>query len=75
MDSDLSNKMSFARDRVMECFLWAMGLRFEPHHKYYRPMMAKLTLLITIMDDLYDVHGTVEELELFTRAVERYAGT
>ncbi|KAI4347958.1 hypothetical protein L6164_008727 [Bauhinia variegata] len=35
-------------------------------------MSAALYQLITVVDDVYDVYGTIEELELFTNAVERW---
>jgi hypothetical protein len=29
-------------------------------------------MLVSILDDIYDVHGTIEELEQFTKMIERY---
>nr|WCL15123.1 terpene synthase HlTPS1 [Humulus lupulus] len=68
----LGEKLNFARDRLMECFLWKVGVRFEPKFSYFRTITAKLYELITLIDDIYDVYGTLEELELFTKAVERW---
>ncbi|PON95191.1 Squalene/phytoene synthase [Trema orientale] len=34
--------------------------------------MTKLVAILTIIDDIYDSFGTVEELELFTEAIERW---
>ncbi|CAL5423460.1 unnamed protein product [Camellia sinensis] len=64
--------LSFARDRLMENFLWTVGVIFEPQFGYCRRMSTKINSLITTIDDVYDVYGTLEELELFTNAVERW---
>jgi (-)-alpha-terpineol synthase len=64
--------LSFARDRLMEHFLWAVGIIFQPQFGYCRRMLVKVLALITTIDDVYDVYGTLEELELFTDVVERF---
>ena len=48
-----------------------MGFIFEPQFGYCRRMLTKLISLITTIDDVYDVYGTLDELELFTDAVDR----
>jgi len=42
---------------------------FEP--QYSRWITTKLAALGTIIDDIYDAYGTIEELELFTNAIDR----
>ncbi|KAE8077315.1 hypothetical protein FH972_015887 [Carpinus fangiana] len=68
----LGGKLSFARDRLMENFLWTVGVIFQTRFGYCRKMLTKINALITTIDDVYDVYGTLEELELFTDAVERW---
>nr|J7LH11.1 RecName: Full=(+)-epi-alpha-bisabolol synthase; AltName: Full=Terpene synthase 8; Short=LdTPS8 [Phyla dulcis]AFR23372.1 (+)-epi-alpha-bisabolol synthase [Phyla dulcis] len=68
----LPEKLAFARDRLVESYLWGLGLASEPHHKYCRMMVAQSTTLISIIDDIYDVYGTLDELQLFTHAVDRW---
>ncbi|XP_023512338.1 terpene synthase 10-like [Cucurbita pepo subsp. pepo] len=67
-----SEKLSFARDRLMQNFLWSVGVGFEPQLSYFRRMFTKVVAIITTIDDIYDVYGTLDELELFTEAVERW---
>ena len=63
--------MSFARDRLVENFLWAVGVKFEPEFGYARRMMTKFGELITAIDDICDAYGTLDELELFKDALDR----
>ncbi|PIA50857.1 hypothetical protein AQUCO_01200259v1 [Aquilegia coerulea] len=66
------SKLSFARDRIMENFLWTTGVIFDPQFDYCRKGLTKINSLVTTIDDVYDIYGTLEELELFTAAVERW---
>ena len=67
----LGQKMTFSRDRLVEAFLWTVGETFDPKFGYFRDMSTILNSLITVVDDAYDVYGTLDELELFTDVVER----
>jgi hypothetical protein len=49
-----------------------VGIIFEPQFGNIRRMITKLNSLITTIDDVYDVCGTLDELELFTDAVVRF---
>ncbi|XP_014491399.1 probable terpene synthase 2 isoform X1 [Vigna radiata var. radiata] len=69
-DLDVSSNLPFTRDRIVECFFWALGVYFEP--QYSRWITAKSAALGTIVDDIYDAYGTIEELELFTKAIDRW---
>ncbi|KAF4398965.1 hypothetical protein G4B88_023559 [Cannabis sativa] len=71
-DSKLGEKLPFVRDRLVECFLWQVGVRFEPQFSYFRIMDTKLYVLLTIIDDMHDIYGTLEELQLFTNALQRW---
>uniref|UniRef100_A0A0A0LJQ8 Terpene synthase metal-binding domain-containing protein n=1 Tax=Cucumis sativus TaxID=3659 RepID=A0A0A0LJQ8_CUCSA len=64
-------KLRFARDRLMENFLWTVGFGYEPKFSSYRRMATKINAFITTIDDVYDVYGTLDELQLFTDAIER----
>ncbi|KAJ0081966.1 hypothetical protein Patl1_10221 [Pistacia atlantica] len=63
---------SFARDSWMMSFFWAMGMTSEPQYGYCRSMAGIVNALITTMDDVYDVYGTLDELEILTEAVDRW---
>ncbi|EEF38934.1 (+)-delta-cadinene synthase isozyme A, putative [Ricinus communis] len=72
IDLDFTTKLSFARDRVIECSFWALGVFYEPQFVFARQVLSKAVAILSVMDDIYDVHGTIEELELFTEVVERW---
>ncbi|XP_028102783.1 beta-bisabolene synthase-like isoform X2 [Camellia sinensis] len=66
------DKMSFARDRLVEHYLWCSGMVFEPKFGAFRDMGTKIISLITTIDDIYDVYGALHEIELFTDFVDRW---
>ncbi|PRQ33614.1 putative lyase [Rosa chinensis] len=72
-DLDVRNELPFTRDRVTEVyFCWASSVCFEPEYSFARRTLCKVTALASILDDIYDLYGTFEELELFTKAIERW---
>ncbi|GKU92542.1 hypothetical protein SLEP1_g6255 [Rubroshorea leprosula] len=68
----LGEKLEFIRNRMLENFLWTIGGSFQPQYGYVRRMASQVNALITTTDDVYDVYGTLDELELFTDAIERW---
>ncbi|CAK8534681.1 unnamed protein product [Lathyrus sativus] len=65
-------KLNFARDRIVENYIWTAGIIFNPNSGYFRKVVTKTFALITLIDDVYDVYGTLEDLELFTEAIDRW---
>ncbi|KAL0362760.1 UNVERIFIED_CONTAM: Germacrene-D synthase [Sesamum calycinum] len=71
-DLDFANRLPFARDRVVECYFWALGVYFEPHYHIARRMLTKIINLTSILDDIYDVYGTLDDLQVFTDFIQRW---
>nr|XP_043606652.1 R-linalool synthase QH1, chloroplastic-like [Erigeron canadensis] len=65
-------KFNFARDRLVESFMWTIGIIDEPRLSFGRRSLAKVIAMITTIDDVYDVYGTLDELEQFTDATRRW---
>ncbi|URD96108.1 Myrcene synthase, chloroplastic [Musa troglodytarum] len=68
----LALRLPFSRDRLVESYFWTVGWAFEPQFARFREAQTKANCLITTIDDVYDVYGTMDELELFTDAVDRW---
>ncbi|XP_012827395.1 PREDICTED: LOW QUALITY PROTEIN: germacrene-D synthase-like [Erythranthe guttata] len=71
-DLDFANKLPFARDRMVECYFWILAVYFEPKYNVARTILTKIIALASIADDIYDVHGTLDELELFTDFIQSW---
>nr|AGB05614.1 sesquiterpene synthase 5 [Valeriana officinalis] len=69
---NVAEKLPFARDRLVECYIWILGVYFEPHYRLARSILTKVIVLASVIDDIYDVYGTIEELLLFTDAIQRW---
>ncbi|KAH6774986.1 hypothetical protein C2S52_012547 [Perilla frutescens var. hirtella] len=69
---ELKTKLPYARDRMVECYLWGTAFRYEPQYSYVRIVLAKNMQMVSIMDDTYDNYATLEENDLFTHILERW---
>lgn len=67
----LVKQLPFVRDRIVENHFWAVGLIYEPQFGNIRRIMTIVAAIITTIDDIYDIYGTLEELELFTAVVDK----
>ncbi|KAK1438391.1 hypothetical protein QVD17_04199 [Tagetes erecta] len=70
---DVSNKLPYVRDRIVEGYFWILAVYFEPQHSESRIFLMKACNLVIILDDTYDNYGTYKELEVFTEAVQRWS--
>ncbi|XP_076946937.1 sesquiterpene synthase TPS2-like isoform X2 [Bidens hawaiensis] len=70
---DAPKNFPYARDRLVECYFWALSVYFEPKYSHARSFLAKVFSVTAIIDDTYDVYGTYEELKIFTEAIERWS--
>nr|AWF79083.1 terpene synthase [Pelargonium graveolens] len=69
---NFASKLSYARDRIVECYFWMLGVYYEPHYSHARIMLTKIIGMLSIIDDTYDVYATFEETKLFTDAIQRW---
>ncbi|CAN1234140.1 Probable terpene synthase 3 [Linum perenne] len=69
---DFATKVLYARDKLVETYYWAVGMFWEPKFALARYFVTKGTTLGTVLDDTYDVYGTIDELELFTSKFARW---
>ncbi|KAL2327941.1 hypothetical protein Fmac_021368 [Flemingia macrophylla] len=71
-DLDISSKLPYVRDRIVELCFWTLGTYFEPQYSQARNILVKTFAMTLITDDTYDAYGTIDELELLTKAIERW---
>uniref|UniRef100_A0A0D3FIQ8 Terpene synthase N-terminal domain-containing protein n=1 Tax=Oryza barthii TaxID=65489 RepID=A0A0D3FIQ8_9ORYZ len=67
-----SVKLSYARDRLVESYFWTCGVFHEEEYSRARIMFAKVFGLLSLMDDTYDVHATLEECYKLNEAIQRW---
>ncbi|KAG9455080.1 hypothetical protein H6P81_007984 [Aristolochia fimbriata] len=71
-EKGLAEKLSYARNRVVECYVWVMTLSPEPCFSRCRVFGATTLSMISMIDDTYDAYGVYEELKQFTSAIQRW---
>ncbi|KAG6383297.1 hypothetical protein SASPL_156956 [Salvia splendens] len=72
-DLEVPTKLFYARDRMVECYFWILGVYFEPKYAKGRQITTKMIATASLFDDTFDAYATFEELELFMVAIERWS--
>ncbi|KAJ7553180.1 hypothetical protein O6H91_06G087100 [Diphasiastrum complanatum] len=65
-------ELSFTRQRPAEIYFSIAACMFEPKFAALRLAYTKTACIIVILDDLFDIHGSVADLKLFLEAVKRW---
>jgi len=70
MDLGLSHEIPVVRDQVPKWYMWAMTCLQGSSLSGYRIDTTKIISLVYVVDDIFDLVGTPEELSLFTEAIK-----
>ncbi|MED6140337.1 hypothetical protein PIB30_092217, partial [Stylosanthes scabra] len=68
--SEFATKVPYARERIAELYFFPFAMNSNPKYSTFRGVMTKVLQWMTLVDDSYDVYGTIEELELLTHAIQ-----
>ncbi|KGN64589.1 (3S,6E)-nerolidol synthase 1 [Cucumis sativus] len=71
-DTELGKGLSFARDQPIKWYVASLVCLTDSFYSEQRIQLAKSITFIYLIDDLFDVFGTLNELTLFTEAVYRW---
>ncbi|KAK9714856.1 hypothetical protein RND81_06G125300 [Saponaria officinalis] len=68
----LPKELKDARNEPIKWHIWSLACLQGPHMAELRLELTKAISFIYIIDDIYDIYGTLEELTKFTEAVTRW---
>ncbi|KAG5113977.1 hypothetical protein JHK82_037246 [Glycine max] len=71
-DLGLNNEVKFARYQPLKWYMWPMACFTDPRFSEQRIELTKPISLVYIIDDIFDVYGTLDQLTLFTDAIKRW---
>ncbi|PVH65530.1 hypothetical protein PAHAL_1G016900 [Panicum hallii] len=71
-DLGLSDEIPVVRDQVLKWYMWAMTSLQGSSFSRYRIEITKIIALVYVVDDIFDLVGTPEELSLFTQAIRMW---
>ncbi|XP_074558239.1 (3S,6E)-nerolidol synthase 1-like [Curcuma longa] len=70
--SGLGQELKFARDQSLKWFTWTMTCLPNPKFSSYRVVLSKIIAFVYLLDDIFDVEGSMDDLHLFVQAIERW---
>nr|XP_009764783.1 PREDICTED: viridiflorene synthase-like [Nicotiana sylvestris] len=71
-DLNFMTTLPYAKDRIIECHFWTVGVYFEPQYSQARIMLAKTIAMISIVYDTFNASDILKELDIYTDAIQRW---
>jgi (3S)-linalool synthase len=71
MNLGLAQEIPVARDQVLKWYTWSMIILQGSSFSRYRVVVTKIIAIAYVVDDIFDLVGTLEELTVFTDAVKK----
>ncbi|KAJ1261198.1 hypothetical protein BS78_09G009600 [Paspalum vaginatum] len=71
-DMKIQSMLPLARDRIAECFLWILGVYFEPCHSRARIISTMVITIVTLLDDIFDSYASLEQCEILTDCIQSW---
>ncbi|KAI8525460.1 hypothetical protein RHMOL_Rhmol13G0232000 [Rhododendron molle] len=68
------SEMGFGREKTAYCYFAIASSTCLPLDSTVRILVAKSSILVTVADDLYDMEGSLDDLNALTQAVQRWDG-
>ncbi|KAK7328020.1 hypothetical protein VNO77_22114 [Canavalia gladiata] len=68
----LANELKYARNQPLKWYIWSLACLTDPALSEERVELTKPISFIYLIDDIFDVYGTLDELTLFTEVVARW---
>ncbi|XP_073365613.1 tau-cadinol synthase-like [Aegilops tauschii subsp. strangulata] len=65
-------QLSYSRNRIVECYFWSNIMQYEEQYGHARIILAKVFVLLTLLDDTFDMHATLEEGRKLNEAIQRW---
>ncbi|VAI54045.1 hypothetical protein VPH35_108875 [Triticum aestivum] len=72
MDLGLTQEIPAARDHILKWYMWPMTVLEGLSFSRYRIEITKIISMVYIVDDIFDLVATQEELSLFTEAIKMW---
>ncbi|XP_037470843.1 S-(+)-linalool synthase, chloroplastic-like [Triticum dicoccoides] len=72
IDLGLAQEIPAARDQVLKWYMWAMTALEGFSFSRYRVETTKIISMVYIVDDIFDLVATQEELSLFNEAIKTW---
>ena len=70
VDLGLYQEIPAARDQVLKWYMWSMTILEGFSFSRYRVEATKVISMVYIVDDIFDLVATQEELSLFNEAIK-----